>query len=433
MVASGKGENKVKTFAASILAKRYLDETYQVNNLDSLEYVGIIKQSYEKVLTLQSSDGSFDLWGTNDRSDLWSKSTNFWSTKNYLDLTAYILKLLVQYESITPLDNWIVSKIMNFVAPKQKTDGSFDNEGKAQFKELEKASKVERVSLTSNILIGLLERSYTKIVYDDLIKHGLDFIEGKMSEILEVGTNYEKAMVFYLYVLAGKDHQKLLDKINQSDDLNLEASIQIEISSYIALGLIKLQKFDESLPIVKFIKSKWDSIDGFGSTTSTVLGLQALTEMAKALDTKNSKIKLTLRNQNNEETVMNVIGQAKQSTTLPPSTRSVKVNGSGSGIASLQILCSYQTKLEAFKESFDITVKAKGKNKFLSLQICVKTKNCKKSRIALMEVNFPAGFKYIQNPNVQIQNVKVRKVKRSVKIYIKKSEKIFNFNRKSRF
>lgn len=424
-MAEGCGEQKMRKFASAIMAKRYLDETQQLDATTTKTFNRILEQSLQEIMALQNSDGSFNLWGTSHRADWWKKISNSAKTKDYLDLTAYIVKLLAQYQAINPnYDESVMQKSMHYISKQQKNDGKFENNGNAQFRDLDKYSELDGVSLTVYVLIGILESVYLKKNYPMVVERGLQFIESRYYEILHDGTNYEQAMTFYLYVLAGKSHVKLLEKLKQ-DALKRDSevyweykervpsslSMQIEVSSYMALGYIKLQEYDEAKPIIKFLMSKRNPKGGFETTTDTVLGLQALTEMSKVMYAKDTNINFTLRNQNNEEIIMSIGERQKRilSDKLAPYTKEVQVSATGKGVASFQISCQYKVKLENFTEFFEVNIDAKKQNdNLLKIHICVKTINRNISNMAIMEVNLPSGYKYHHGPVEDTENLMVK-------------------------
>lgn len=427
-MAEGCGEQKMRKFASAIMAKRYLDETKQLDDATTKRFNGILEQSLQEIINLQNSDGSFNLWGTSHRADWWKKITYAAKTKDYLDLTAYIVKLLAQYqETNLNYDKSVMQKAMKYIKNQQKGDGRFENNGNAQFRDLNRYSALEGVSLTAYVLVGILENEYLKTNYPMVIEKGLQFIETKYYDIIHDGTNYEQAMTFYLYILAGKNHQKLLEKLNEvackidgevyweyKERIPSSPSMQVEVSSYVALGFIKLQEYDEAKPIVKFLMSKRNPMGGFETTTDTVLGLQALTEMSKALYAKDSKINFSLRNQNNEEILMSVGGRQKRliSDNLSSTTSQVQVSATGNGVASFQISCQYKVKLENSSEYFEIAADANKQNdNSLKLHICVKTKDRKTSNMAIMEVNLPSGYRHHYGPVEETENLKVKSIK----------------------
>lgn len=415
----------MRKFSTALMAKRYLDETLQLNDENSRNLNRVLEQGLQEIMALQKKDGSFDLWGTNHRADIWKRLKNSFTSKDYLDLTAYIVKLLAQYEVINPgFSKAATHSAMKYIKNKQKPDGSFEVNGEAQFRDLNRLSEVPRVALTAYILIGILESEYLSKNYQSIVQNGLRFIDDKFDTILREGTNYEKALTYYLYALAGKNHEQVLNKLNEntinSENLRFwqfkgkdpsSAALQIEVSSYVALGLIHLKRYEDVLPIINFLMSKRNPKGGFESTVPTVVALQALSDISKALYEKESDMQLSLRNQHNEEVLLRVNARQRRATTenLSPSTRRIDVTATGKGVASLQVSCEYKVKLENFKEYFDITASARMKSEeTLDIAICVKTVNRQKSDMAVMEVSLPSGFTHHHGPHEDADNLKVR-------------------------
>lgn len=406
------------------MAKRYLDESEQLDETTTKRFNEILSQSLQEIMALQNSDGSFNLWGTSHNADGWNKFINLLNTMDYLDLTAYIVKLLAQYKATNlKFNDSVIKNAMNYIKKQQKLDGRFENNGNAQFRDLERYSGLKGVSLTAYVLIGILESEYLKNNYQSVVDKGLQFIDTKYFDVVHDGTNYEKAMTFYLYVLAGKNNEQLLKKLDENalkrngevfwefkDKTHSSTSMQVEVSSYVALGFIKLLKYDDAKPIIKFLMSKRNPKGGFETTTDTVLGLQALTEISKALYSKDTKINITLESQNNKKLILTV-GKHQQrlvSDKLSSLTRHVNVSATGVGVANLQVSCQYKIKMTHFVEYFEISTVAKKQNQnSLKLNICVKTMNRKTSNMAIMEVNLPSGYQHHHGPAAETDNLKV--------------------------
>lgn len=415
----------MRKFSSALMAKRYLDQTDQLDTESSQKLNKILEQGLQEIMELQNKDGSFDLWGTSHKADIYKKLKNYYTRKDYLDLTAFIVKLLAQYEVINKgFNKAATQRAMKYIKSQQKPDGSFDNNGKPQFRDLTRFSEIPRVSLTAYILIGILESENLSKTYHEIVEKGLRFIDANLNTILREGTNYERAMTFYLYTLAEKDHEQLLNKLNQNA-INREGlrfweykgktpsspTMQVEVSSYVALGFITLQKYQEVLPIIDFLLSKKNPKGGFTTTSDTVLALQALSDISKALYVQDSNMQMSLRNQNNEELLLRVNARQRRSINenLSSSTRQIDVTATGVGVACLQISCQYMVKMENFKEHFDITASARRKSEQeLNIDICVKTVQRQKSGMAVMEVNLPSGYSHHYGPDEETENLNVR-------------------------
>lgn len=416
----GCGEQKMRKISTTVLARRYLEETSQLKEENRKRFDNILNKSYQDMIALQNDDGSFDLWGTSHQYDVWKRG--FYQRGHFLDLTAYIVKLTAQFDKIKPIpDKNALNKAMNYISRQQNSDGSFINRGNPQFRDMQKYSNIPDVSLTAFVLVVILENESLREDYPLIIEKGLNFIENKFYNILHDGTNYERALTLYLYALAEKDHQLMLNKLfylavqtenevywnlNQNPS---SAATQVEISSYVALALVKLQKFEEVMKVAKFLMSKRNPRGGFESTTDTVLGLQALSEISQILYSKDTNINIVLRNQLNKVSNMTINQRKSRSITqsLPSNTRKIQISATGSGVASLQVSCQYKQKIKNFETFFDLTVRPTKEENFLYLEICVKTKNGQKSNMALLAIELPSGYAYQSGPNQDGKEIKV--------------------------
>lgn len=408
-LSEGCGEQKMRKFASAISSKRFIDATNQTTEDQDRRFQNTIDQTYQEVMQLQTKAGSFNLWGTRDVRDFMKKVKKN-NSRDYFDLTAYIVKILGQYETLNPgFDKSAIDKAMKFIARKQESDGKFENTGKPQFRDLQKFSSIPGVSLTAFVLIGILESEYLSKNHKSIVDKGLKFLDSKYSDILSTGNNYEKSLTFYLYVLAKKNHQELLDRIRElsvsEDDKiywNLKkekqssSTIQVEISAYVALALLKIGNYEEAKPIISFLMSKRNPEGGFASTTDTVIGLQALTEFSKIFYSKDTNMEFKVKNQELDEVWMTVSHQKRLANAkLSSKTRQIEITSSGVGFASVLVSCSYFDDVKSVQEHFELTINArKVEGGFLKLEICARTKEDKNTNMAIMEVGLPSGYEH---------------------------------------
>lgn len=392
------------------MARRYLDVITHVKND---KYDDELASSYNELLTMQRSDGSFDLWKTDHSSDVF-KSLRY-PVVDYLDLTIFVIKLLVHYEAVIPLPNkTAIQTAMGFLISQQKTDGSFQSKGSAQFKDLQKYSNISGVSLTAHALIGILESKYLKTNYGEIVNKGLKFIESKFSEILESGTNYERAITFYLYVLAGNKHQPLFKKliecaIRRFDEIfwnqsPLTTDVHVQIASYVALSLTKLQRYKLPLDI-------WNSLNKYfrdiKRTPVTVVCLQALTEILQSLHSNKTIVKFFLKNQNDEDIFITSSQVKNVLKRIPSKTRKISISAFGKGVSKLQISCRYQQRVRVDQQRFSISANASRNGNILNFEVCVKTTSNQYSGKAVLDINLPSGYFHFSGPNGNFNEIRV--------------------------
>lgn len=336
-------------------------------------------------------------------------------------MSIYIARLLGQLND-TQFSMEPLNKAINYIQRRQKYDGRLQNNGKPQFEDLSKFEGIPGVSLTALTLIGIHESDYLRKNYQNIMENGLGFIDSNLNDILDSGNNYERALTLYLYVLLDKPHDDLLAKLKSQaiesvdqiywefeDKTPSSLRFNIEISSYVALALTKLGKSEDFIKIAKFLVSNRTPDGGFGSTLSTVVGLQALAEISKALYSPTTKLTLDVKNQDNEEILMALEpGKTSTQEELPSNTRKVSITASGGGVASVQASCFYKQKMTNLLQHFEMTVNARkyGRDN-LKVEICVKTKDGRKSNTAQMIVNLPTGFEYRSGPTEKIESLRV--------------------------
>lgn len=117
-------------------------------------------------------------------------------------------------------------------------------------------------------------------------------------------------------------------------------------------------------------------------------------------DNMNMSIKLTFDKGPPVEFKLNQENRlVPQHSTINPTARIVTFNAHGSGIASLQVSHSYNTKLLDAKNYFNLTVKVAPSNNvnILHLDICTnfypqEEEDSDKTGMALLEIAFPSGY-----------------------------------------
>lgn len=133
-----------------------------------------------------------------------------------------------------------------------------------------------------------------------------------------------------------------------------------------------------------------------------MIGIQALGEVATELysDNVNMDIKLTLDKGPAIEFRLNQENRiSPQSFNIIPTARVVTFNAHGSGIASLQVSHSYNTKLVDAQNYFNLTVKVvpRTEENILHMDICTnyypqREDDGDKTGMVLLEVAFPSGY-----------------------------------------
>lgn len=330
------------------MAAKYLNEVGQPPNEENYK---MLDENYRKITALQDNDGSYNIFKTENIDDMFNLLLDQENDK--VSTTAIAFKVLTQYNIIRPeLGNEDLFNALIYLESKQNvSNGSFKSENQAQCGDIVKYSKFKDAALTSFILIGVLENEFYNGIYQNLIQKGLNFIEHNYYNILHDGTNLDRALTLYLYVLAGKDYELILDRLekervsdsevefwNLNKGENSSVSAQVEISSYVALSLLKIGKAEKTLEIGKFLLSANIHEDKLNTITSSILGLQALAKILKTFNSESINIHLSLKDQMQRE-IFIIVNQRPVNKRLPAVTNKLYVNATGHGIAMFEITC----------------------------------------------------------------------------------------------
>ncbi|KAL8164554.1 UNVERIFIED_CONTAM: hypothetical protein K2H54_053340, partial [Gekko kuhli] len=272
---SGCGEQNMITMTPSVIATHYLDATGQWEKIGvDRRSVAVkqIMQGYAQQLAYKKADNSYAAF-TNRPSSTW--------------LTAYVAKVFAMAKPIeSSIDAQVICGAIKWlILEKQKPDGMFQEDAPVIHGEMlggYKGAEPE-VSLTAFVLVALLEaKEICRLQINSLdnsITKAADFLDKKY-ESLE--RPYTVALTSYALVLAGRlDHDRVLMRASTGGDRWEEAGARtynIEGTSYSLLALLKLRKFDEAGPIVKWLTQQKYYGGTYGHTQSTILVFQALSQ-----------------------------------------------------------------------------------------------------------------------------------------------------------
>jgi A-macroglobulin TED domain len=230
-----------------------------------------------------------------------------------------------------------------------------------------------------------------------VISNGMEFLKTKSDAVLRENNLYEKAIVFYAFVLNGQDSSLLFKDLKKrikfsGNDITTNTKYKVEIASYIALGLIKLANNEEALKYFSFLLTKRRANGGFESTHDTALGLQAMFELSNEFYAPRTDLRVTVNDkifnikQHNDNDVKEI---------ELPVTNNVKIDVSGYGTVMVAVTHSYKVTVLNDLEFFDVSVLSKLSTNLLDLNICVKTKT-EHSNMAIVDLKLPSGYVFIK-------------------------------------
>ncbi|XP_060109217.1 A.superbus venom factor 1-like [Heteronotia binoei] len=272
---SGCGEQNMITMTPTVIATHYLDATGQWEKV-GLERRSVavqqVMQGYIQQLAYKKSDNSYAAF-TDRPSSTW--------------LTAYVAKVFAMAHPIeSHIDKNIICRAVKWlILEKQNPDGVFQEDAPVIHGEMLGGyhGAEPEVSLTAFVLIALLEsRTVCGAQIDSLnnsIAKAAEFLAKKYRSLQRP---YTVALTSYALVLAGElDHDRILMGASTGGDRWEEAnshSYNIEGTSYALLALLKLRKFDEAGPVVRWLTQQKYYGGTYGHTQSTIMVFQALAQ-----------------------------------------------------------------------------------------------------------------------------------------------------------
>lgn len=348
-------------------------------------------------------------------------------------MTAYIAKCLGKAKHLILIEDRIIFEALSFLKGKQEQSGKFPEYGRISYYNLQTDSS-EGIPLTAFTVIAFLENNDYRKEFNETIAKSLNYIDMNFGNLND---NYALAIATYALALGGhssaenaltelkknafEQSNKMMywekDMSAKKGETKTPESTKIEIAAYAILAHVKLKMSQDALSIVNWLVSRRNSNGGFSSSHDTVIGIQALAEIALELYSENLDMDLKLSLDNGEKVEFQLKKETRikpESKKLPSTIRTISLNANGTGIASVQISHSYNTKMDTTENVFGLNITEspdKGEN-ILHLTVCA-TYNPQeaeefKTGMAIIEISFPSG--YVADPEFDFlarTNVKV--------------------------
>ncbi|XP_061388607.1 thioester-containing protein 1 allele R1-like [Musca vetustissima] len=400
---TGCGEQTMSTLLPNYLVMKYLENTKRLTpNMETKLRYNMVT-GYQHMLNYRHPDGSFSSFGPHELNGQLNNGSTW--------LTAYVTRSLIQLQDYKKVDTKIIENSLEYLVKQQAKNGSFTEKNEDFFY----ADQANLVSLTSSVLLALLEKKTYAEKYSQEISKGLEFINenSEKSESLH-------ALAIATYTLDRAHHAKAPEKLTKLNSLvktdgdrkwwstwdgplnTFVNSFNVEISSYALLTLLNQPSpnMDEILPIIRWLISQRNSNGGFASTQDTVVGLQALIKFAKFAGYKPAEMVVNIASKGADKEKQETLKLTKenaiiyQNVEMPDKTKSVEFSAKGSGAAMVQIAYQYNI-LEKEQPSFEITTEKQnaGQKSALLMNVCVEYKGeGEASNMAVLEINTPSGY-----------------------------------------
>ncbi len=263
----GCGEQNMIFFAPDVEALRYLDATSQLTPEIRAKAEHYITVGYQRELTFRHSDGSFSAFGESD-----GQPGSLW-------LTAFVLDCFSGAREITTVDDTILAAAAQWIASKQKPDGSWDPVGFVIHTDMTGGVQ-GNYTLTAFVTIALVDYASAPAgVVQAAVKYLRDNVSRMQSD------PYALAVAALALAKAGDSAaDAALDnllRIAKSDANGMHwEPYAVETTAYAALALMEKQR-PQANEAIKWLSLQRNSLGGYGNTQDTVMGLKALMTAAR--------------------------------------------------------------------------------------------------------------------------------------------------------
>jgi CD109 antigen len=358
---------------------------------------------------MKNRDGSYKLWG-------YQKSDSVW-------LTAYVLKCLGHIRKLININDVHIYDAMNNLASKQNSLGDFADQGPLGNKRIQ-GGVTSNVALTAFIAVSFLENSLYRDTFQHVIDKALKFVDINAGSLRDMNTI---AIASYAFALANHSSAQsfisdLKSKAIYSEDMmhwendhsekisesQMSLTLKIETAAYALLAILKTGDETTARLIMNWLVSKRNVDGGFYSTQDTVIGLQALAEIAKIHCSKNldMKINIDLGGQSHVFEIKKSEGVKRQILEIPSKIKTVSLSATGTGKALVNFWNSYNLPQTITSEFFKVTANVipDRDGGVFYLEVCVKLlEKGSLSKMVVMEISLPSGYIY-DSPLEELMN-----------------------------
>ncbi|TSK67244.1 Complement C3 [Bagarius yarrelli] len=398
-------EQNLASITLPLIAAHYLDRSSQWESVgfqrkeEALRY---IRQGYENQLHYRKTDNSYPPYR--------NEGTSTW-------ITAFVVKVFsMTYSFITVDKQHICGPLLYLLKHKQLTSGAFkeDNPVYATSMTGGLQGAESRETLTAFVLIALAEAQSAVVCNDPEINTELRF--RKAGEYLKeryhrLRRPYSVAIACYALAVSSQGCSKSVllkssspDRTHWPDADN--SLFTLEATGYALLALLKGGHFEEAAAPFKWLNQQRRVGGGYGSTQSTMVVLQALSEyLVKKPNPADMSLQVNLSLPGRLDirwSFNNQLAHVARSSRVPLNQDfSVLATGNGQGI--LEVVTVYNELPDEHEKSscngFDLNVSITESNekppadveKVYTLHINVKALG-HQVRMAVLDISLPTGF-----------------------------------------
>lgn len=392
---------------------------------------------YQRLLTFEVEGGGFSWFGDKPANKV---------------LTAFGLMEFKDMKKVFFVDTKLIERTKEFLMKQQNSDGSWDPDKNYLHEESWGNIQKQKLTVTSYILMSLLDDD-KKIIqqYPENIKKSVNFIYSQLKSNKDNIDNYTLGLILNIFAITDKNKvdevMDLLEKrmIKKGDYVywpgnaktlfyGEQISSDIETTSIIILGLIKLDKIELANQAVKFLINSKDNRGMWYSTQPTILALKAITTFDNyaSKPIKPNKVRIVVNNKEFElKFEQNDLAYRIVDVTnfVRKGNNKVVIESENPVITDLNY--NFYLPYSFYKPTkplLDIDIKYDRKELEVSgkVSVSVKVKNLSKGilEMVVLDLGIPPGFNVdiskIQN-NPKVKNVET--TTRQIIVYFEKIEK----------
>lgn len=372
--------------------------------------------------------GAYTIWGStkyirvDKKEEIYTKEIVALDSKasDSIWMTSFVVKLLGKAKHLTKIDDKQLTEALKFLMGKQDNDGSFPEYSKFSRFYLISNNNNESwtgVPLTAFTVIAFLECKGYEKEYKETITKALDYIN---INVVNLKNNYALAIAAYAFALGKRTSEaETILKTLMKNAFNVEnrlmyweknytansgetdLSTKVEIAAYAILAHCELKIPQDVALVVRWLISQRNKRGGFSSSQDTSIALQALSEYAILLYSKelNVDIKLTFNKVKLKSEFLFKLNETdrlvQKYQEIPPYVKSVSIFANGTGTASLQVSHSFRTAMnESGAFSLSVMLDSSTTDKYLTLNIHAKRQITEIVPVTMIEVTLPSGFVY---------------------------------------
>jgi CD109 antigen len=399
----GCGEQNMLNFVPNIVILNYLKNTNQLTQAVQSKALKYLDIGYQQELTYRHKDGSFSAFGMSD------PSGSTW-------LTAFVAKSFKQAAEYIAVEDRIINEALQWLSNNQAANGSFPEVGKVSHRDMQ-GGAAKGLALTAYTLITFLENEESVGKYRNIVNKAVDYIVRNMEGLNDT---YALSLCAYALNLAKHPYEtsafnfleskattkqglkwwsKPIPKDNKNPHYSLSRSVDVEMTSYGLLLYLERNLVADAIPVMKWLVKQRNTEGGFASTQDTVIGLEALANLAEKLSKDTSSVRVAFKYLEGQSYININSGNSMilQKQILPSKTRFVNITASGKGFVLVQVSYQYNLNVTGAFPLFtlDPQVDKNSNANHLQLSICsgfVSTEEANESNMAVMEVSLPSGF-----------------------------------------